>query len=250
MNGIDSKPFIDCAPHIDLDVLTQLELEICTGIALSDVKAGVYGPGVANAERYGNFLKMKSEMSVDTSELGVRWRRMTHNQQNLFAKLHFHLYNPSTVVYLREPKKGTDTKIAYLRKGQEVAYDWTTNIAHFPGLRAWLDDQVGTVFEQIGRVLFFIHDHDSTLLLHRDGVKSMSHRSEFLWLNPTGLKQFYIYDEDTTVKHTVDTRAAFFNDLDMHGGESNPQMTWSLRIDGVFTQEFRSKLGISHLPHY
>lgn len=250
MRGIDGKPFIDCQAHIDVELLKELNLEICQGIALSDVKAGVYGPGVAESERYGNFMLMKSKLASEQSEVGERWRRMNHNQQNLFAKLYFHLYNPSTTVYLREPNKGLNGILAYLRKGYAEDFNWTNNTKNFPKLKEWLDSLIGTVFEQYGRVLFFIHEHDCSLLLHRDGVASMPHNSEFLWINPTNIKKFYIYDEDHNIRHDVATPVAFFNDLDMHGGDVNEQMTWSLRIDGVFTQQFRQKLGIDHITRY
>lgn len=250
MKGIGEKPFIDCEPHLDIKTLEDLNLEICTGIAVSDIKAGVYGPGVDNAERYGNFMKMKNQMLADQTEVGERWRKMSHNQQNIFAKLYFHLYNPSTVCYLREPAKGADPILAYMRKGSGEAYAWTNNINNFTGLRTWLDSLIGTVFEQYGRILFFIHEHDCGLLLHRDGLKSVPHKNDFLWINPTALKKFYVYDEDTNTRHDVLSKAAFFNDLDMHGGDVTSQMTWSLRIDGVFTQQFKEKLGIEHLTEY
>jgi len=250
MNGINGLPFIDCEQHLNVKALEDLNLEICTGIAVSDIKAGVYGPGIENAERYGNFMKMKNQMKEDQSDIGERWKRMTHNQQNIFAKLYFHLYNPSTVCYLREPPPGANHVLAYIKKGNENSYEWTNNINNFPNLKIWLDSLLGKVFEQYGRILFFIHDHDCNLLLHKDGLTSVAHKREFIWFNPTGLKKFYIYDEDTDTRHNVLTKAAFFNDLDMHGGDVTSQMTWSLRIDGVFTQQFREKLGISHLNYY
>jgi hypothetical protein len=64
------------------------------------------------------------------------------------------------------------------------------------------------------------------------------------------LKTFYVYNEDTKEKHIVDSPAAFFNDLDMHGGEVCQSMTWSLRIDGVFSEEFRKKLEIDNIKIY
>ena len=57
-------------------------------------------------------------------------------------------------------------------------------------------------------------------------------------------------DEDTKEKHYINTPAAFFNDLDMHGGNSCATMTWSLRIDGKFNQKFKEQLGIDKLDTY
>jgi hypothetical protein len=86
--------------------------------------------------------------------------------------------------------------------------------------------------------------------LHRDGIAQVPHKNEFIWINPTGIKKFYVYNEDTQERHDVNSPAIFFNDLDMHGGDTNECMTWSLRIDGVFTDEFKQKLGIDNLPTY
>jgi hypothetical protein len=247
MRGIAKQPFIDCQEHIDTATLKELNLEICSGIALSDIKAGVYGPGVVNADQYGNFLELKNKLST-SGEYG--WNRMTHNQQNLFSKLYLNLYNPSTTVYLRGPQKELDSKVAYRKKCYKEFYEWDDNINHFPKLKIWLDNLIGSVFEQYGRIIFFIHEHDCKLLLHRDAPKQFPHRTEFLWLNPMMIKDFYVYDDITHEKHSVKTPAAFFNDLDMHGGEVSSSMTWSLRIDGVFTEEFRKRIGISQYKFY
>jgi hypothetical protein len=68
------------------------------------------------------------------------------------------------------------------------------------------------------------------------------HQREFLYLQPNSLKKFFIIDEDTTEKHYVDCSAAFFNELDYHGADGVPRLTYSVRIDGVFTPEFREAI--------
>ena len=45
MKGIGGRPYIDCQQHIDIQTLKDMNMEICMGIAASDNKAGVYGPG-------------------------------------------------------------------------------------------------------------------------------------------------------------------------------------------------------------
>ena len=250
MKGVGGKPFIDCQEHLDIQTLKDLTLEICMGIAASDIKAGIYGPGVVESERYGNFMLMKSKLSKDPASDEFGWNRMTHNQQNIFAKLYFQLYNPSTTVYLREPKKGVDGLVAYRKKAYAEMFEWTNNTKNFPRLKVWLDSLIGTVFKEYGRIIFFLHEHDCKLPVHRDGLGSYPHSNEFLWLNPTGVKKFYIYDENTTERHDVNSPAIFFNDLDMHGGDTNESMTWSLRIDGIFTDEFKKRIGLEGVTIY
>lgn len=252
MKGIAGKPYIDCQAAMpeEMERLKDLNLEICHGIATSNIIAGVYGPGIMESEKFGNFLTMKKNIASGMESIGGIWKRLNHNQQNTFAKLYLNLYNPSTVVYLRQPKPGLDPILAYLKKGDEDIFDWTDNIDKFPNLRKWLDDVRGSIFDSYGRIIFFIHEHDCKLLIHRDGMAYRPHNSEFLWLNPTRSKRFFVYDEDTEERHYVDTGAAFFNDLDMHGGDPQGSMSWSLRIDGRFSREFKKRIGIDGMGQY
>ena len=52
------------------------------------------------------------------------------------------------------------------------------------------------------------------------------------------------------LKHGINTRAAWWNDVDLHGGNRVMAQTYSLRIDGKFTEEFRQQLGVDHLENY
>jgi len=250
MLGIDNKPYIDCSEFLDLQTLIDLEIEICSGLALSNIKSGIYGPGIVNAEKYGNYLFMSKEID-NKPELHdeYRWKRMNQEQKRLFLKLYKNLYSPNNSVYLKDSIDYTSLQ-AYLKKGSSDYYKYCDNIIHFPRLKIWLENLVNEVFEEFGRTLFFIHEHDCELLIHRDGTQQRPHKNEFLWINPMGVKSFFIYDEINDKKHYVNCKAAFFNDLDMHGGERNDSMTWTLRIDGVFTNSFREKIGINHINMY
>jgi hypothetical protein len=46
------------------------------------------------------------------------------------------------------------------------------------------------------------------------------------------------------------SHATFFNDQDWHAGGRVNKQTYSLRIDGPFTDEFRERIGIGHLENY
>jgi hypothetical protein len=250
MKGINGQPYVDCQNFIDLETLESLNQEICTGIALSRPHAGVYGPGVVESDKYGNFLTLKTKMNFDPLALKVRWKEMDHDQQNTFLKLYTGLYNPSTTVYLREAKKDIPGIEAYKKKMNPDFFEWTDHIKYFPELEEWLKNLIGPVFKSYGRILFFIHEHDCELLLHRDGIMYYPHKNEFLWLNPMKKKSFYVLDENTNTRHYVDSPVVFFNDLDQHGGDKSNVMTWSLRIDGEFSETFKANLGIQEIEKY
>ena len=59
-----------------------------------------------------------------------------------------------------------------------------------------------------------------------------------------------MWDPETKNKIYFNTRAAWWNDQDWHGGEQIMEQSYALRIDGKFTEEFRKKLGIDHLENY
>ena len=47
------------------------------------------------------------------------------------------------------------------------------------------------------------------------------------------------------MKHGINTRAAFWNDQDWHGGNRVMCPTYGMRIDGKFTDAFREKLKLN-----
>jgi hypothetical protein len=247
MIGINGQPYVDASPFIDMAAISSLEKEICYGIARSKVQAGIYGPGIKDSEKYGNFLGLSAKYNkvIIPPEERLIYESLNRNQRALFFKLYEGLYSASTVVYLRTfVELGINS---YLDKASASKTKFTDNAQFFPKTLDWISK---LPFEEVGRVLFFIHEHDCKLLTHRDGTHYSPHNNEFLWINPCGTKNFFIYDEEKNLEHSVNSKAVFFNDLDMHGGHPTDRMTWSLRIDGVFTKEFREQLGIAGLVNY
>jgi hypothetical protein len=244
MTGIDDKPFIDCYPFVDISYLENNYKEICLKIAKSTIQQGVYGPGVFKEEEYGSYIKyMRKYLKEDPAMING----MTRDQQNIFFKLYEGMFSASTVCYIRNFKDPASLK-SYLRKSTADGTDWTDNKEIFSDLIAWIYGQLP--FTEVGRILFFIHEHHCEIPIHRDGTNYHPHTNEFLWINPRGTKKFFVYNEETGEKNYVNTPVAFFNDLDLHGGDPINTMSWSLRVDGTFTDEFRKQLKIDHLTTY
>lgn len=250
MKGIGGAPFVNCELFVNIEQLQKLELEICAGIAKSHIRAGIYGPGVRDEATKGNFIKYEFKYRSMPSDNPVKKivDSLDHNQKNVFYKLYNGLYNASTVCYLRNFKGGNLGN--YAMKGREEYFEDDSNFVNFPNLKLWIETLKGKVFSEMGRIIFFIHEHDCELPVHTDGTGYVPHKNEFIWFNPTGSKNFYIWNEETNEKNYVQSKAAFFNDLDLHGGDRNNRQTWTLRIDGVFTDEFRKNIGIETLSQY
>ena len=70
----------------------------------------------------------------------------------------------------------------------------------------------------------------------------------------TNFIRYFFYDcnhnNEKQNKVYINSHAAFWNDQDGHGGEVNAEQEYGLRIDCVFTDKFRKKLGIDKLSEY
>lgn len=247
MYGINGKPYISLDEHIDVEGFTSLHDKMCYGIALSYWDQGNYGPGVYERDKVNDLFWLEADLF---NKRHPDWQKVAGmrffdiNQKRKYLKLKYGVYNPSHTVYLKKPQ-GRD----YHSIAKADANPWTDNATHFPELTKWIKEQP---FESIGRVIFFIHEHDCDLVKHSDLKYSKEpsqrytadqpHETEFIWIRPTMDKSFFVYNEATDEKIYVKGHSAWFNSYDVHGGDREPVMTFSLRIDGVFTDNFRKKL--------
>ena len=171
-------------------------------------------------------------------------------QRNIFTrylKMAMGAYDPYIYYYLWE-EGSWDDRTAPRKLTPEAEF--------FPETVKWVESLVGTVFEDIGRVIFFHCEADGIPFEHRDldaknGMnQTFPHRNEFIHIRPNTKKAFYLWDPETKDKTYLNTRAAWWNDQDWHGGERIMEQSYSLRIDGKFTAKFRKQLGVEHLDTY
>jgi hypothetical protein len=257
IRGINSQPFINLDNHIDIDGFTKLHYQICKGIVMSNKKEGniVEPGGFDNAYEFNckpTFMALKEYHSLpEDHEIRVIGREIGEYKNRdkfvLFLKLALGAYDPYQFIFLKTEDGGWSTRF------EEKA--WTPDIVHFPELKQWLESLVGTVFNYLGRIIIFKAEHDCQMFMHRDLILPeetgyFNHRHEFIHLRPNLDKPFYIWDPETDTKILMDSRASFFNDQDWHSGGKTNKQTYSIRIDGEFTEEFRRKIGISHIFQY
>lgn len=241
MRGIYGKPYLD------LDTLLPLHLLDLEGIELE----------LATSERYHNlwghsdkrdfsFYRNPPEGSSDRVKKFYAQHQKNQHQVQLWAKLSLGVYSPSMAV---RASNFTGDFSAMSQLTVDEANLWSPNYSVFPSV--WQFIQNSQVFTSTGRVNFLIQEHQCEIPLHNDyphpesngrvGYKAAAEK-EFLWINLRQNKGLFIYDTQTKLKHNILSKSAWFNSLDLHGGSANPWASWSLRIDGKFTQEFRNKL--------
>ena len=79
--------------------------------------------------------------------------------------------------------------------------------------------------------------------MHRDGDPDEGGEpAHFITLCPRGDKRLFLWDEAAREKVAVTGRAYWFNDGDYHGVDADPFFRYSIRVDGVFRQDFLAAL--------
>jgi hypothetical protein len=264
--GINGNPYYNMEPYIDMDQFDKLQPEILTGFALAreSAKEGTWmAPGFTYEDMsyqpyWTPIFKAMEQFMVlpDTDPIKIAGMKLmpgdfkNFKERNLFTrylKMAMGAYDPYIYYFLWEEGSWDD---------RTAPRTLTSEAEYFPNVVKWVESMVGTIFEDIGRVIFFHCEADGIPFEHRDldaknGMNIVKpHRNEFIHIRPNTKKAFYLWDPKTKNKTYLNTRAAWWNDVDWHGGERIMEQSYSLRIDGKFTEEFRAKLGINHLDSY
>ena len=270
IKGIGGKPYIDLEPFLDMNGFAALHPEICRGLALSReyAKEGSWiEPGHAYKDMsytvdwkpvqdaFKEYQALSSDDPIKIAGQDIFPKDFKdYKQRNLFTR------------YLKAALGANDPYNYYFLweegdwNSRNIEKDKTEESRFFPGVVSWVENLVvQNIISKIGRVMFFVCEPDGLQWEHRDlyGKNGMlasnqytPHRSEFIHLRYKTKRGFYLWDYENCSKTFINSRAAFFNDQDWHGGDRGKEQTYSLRVDCVFTDEFREKIGVSHLKSY
>jgi hypothetical protein len=265
LKGINGKPYIDLEPYLDMDRFNELQPEIYRGFAEARefAKEGTWmTPGFTFEDMsyiyswkpiykaIEEFLALPDDNPIKQGGIDLYRDFKDFRVRNKFTryiKMSMGAYDPYIYYFLWEDGSWDDRTSS--RKLTEEA-------KYFPNVVQWVEQLQGTIFENIGRVIFFHCEADGIPFEHRDldaknGINVIKpHRNEFIHIRPNTKKAFYVWDPEHKNKVYLNTRAAWWNDVDWHGGERIMEQSYGLRIDGKFTEDFRKKLGIDHLEFY
>jgi hypothetical protein len=266
IKGINNQPYYDLEQYLNMQQFDQLQPEILRGFAEARMyaKEGTWmKPGFTFKDMsyqlswkpiyqaMDEFMALPKDDPIYRSGIDLFKDFNNYKQRNKFTrylKMAMGAYDPYIYYFLWE-EGSWDDRTAPRKLTEEAKY--------FPETVKWVEDLITFgIFEHIGRVIFFHCEHDGIPFEHRDldaknGMDiAMPHRNEFIHIRPNTKKAFYLWDPTSKNKTYLNTRAAWWNDQDWHGGERIMEQSYSLRIDGKFTEAFRKQLGISHLEHY
>ena len=109
--------------------------------------------------------------------------------------------------------------------------------SEFPELMDFIDT---LPFAATGRMLIMYDPEGRAVTAHRDH-ESVDLGHEFVWFRTNLAKPFYMLDPATGEKLYVAGHAAWFDTVNQyHGGDATGKLAWSIRVDGRFTDAFRT----------
>jgi hypothetical protein len=97
-------------------------------------------------------------------------------------------------------------------------------------------------FESTARMIIIYDNEGNCVPAHRDHTESEV-CNEFIWMRTNFDKVFYLLNPASGEKLAVDSHTAWFDTVNQfHGAEASDGLTFSIRVDGVFSDDFRRQI--------
>ena len=246
MFKFNGEPIFDMSQIVSPEKLSEIDREIVVGLAKTKNAFLSVGHeltrGDAELSLYDHSFK---DVGIAESELEP-WelesmKSMTYSQQQKFLRYAKGAYHPWSVCVPLTPNSSWLFKMETENKAPTAEA-----LELFPKTLEFAYSL--PIFKAIGRICIFGVDPGQHVTCHRDfDPEQWQINDELLMLSPRGSKKFYVYDPSTKMKHYVspNVKAYIFHDLNYHGADSLPYFTYTLRIDGLYTDEFRASLKCS-----
>lgn len=185
-----------------------------------------------------DYFKQESTPQWEKDE----WAKMRLDEQLVYTMLSRPGKSLCSTLAIRKLKSGAGNSGKFHLKHLASETEDTPVRTQYEFVMDWIARQ--NVFEEIGRVQFFINTDGHGTPIHRD-YADYSRADQFIWIGLFDNKKFFVYDSDTKEKHYVQGRIATFDNHQWHGSEPGPGMGVSLRIDGKFNKEFLNRTNLS-----
>ena len=251
--GPSHLPFIDLEPHLDLARAEELHDEINFGLAGIDHYSFPNVNGAVPeelAEFPGQNHPKHIIQHIEDYDPTGKHKAAIERLPRMVDKLRYATYALGAIQewqfsvfllenhYVKFQEQGTDRPIKFDPEMVKV----TKHAHRFPKVMKF----IGSLpFEYLTRCLIFGSHSNAEAHAHRDWVRTSEHRNHHICFNFGPGRKAYVYDCEKREKIYVrdGCKAYLFNDQDYHGVDPTPVFSYTLRVDGVFTDEFCEALG-------
>lgn len=141
----------------------------------------------------------------------------------------------SRMIYLARSKSSND----YYDLDRPELWERTEEAGEFSRLMDFIDT---LPFKATARMLIMYDDVARPVSAHRDH-ESLELCHEFVWFRTNLNKPFYMLNHRTNEKRYVESYSAWFDTVNQfHGADPRDGISFSIRVDGIFTDEFRKRI--------
>ncbi|HEX8456301.1 MAG TPA: hypothetical protein VF656_03185 [Pyrinomonadaceae bacterium] len=133
------------------------------------------------------------------------------------------------------------TPYDYLDLNRTEVWRLTEEANEFVALLEFIDT---LPFKARGRMLVIYDATGAAVPVHRDHLETeVLH--EFIWFRTNLGKPFFMFNHHTDEKLYVESYSAWFDTVNQfHGSDRRQGLSFSIRVDGIFSDEFRSRIPV------
>jgi len=234
-NIIPINEYVDMTALLDVRSWPSLHETITLGLMHAEVNYSYAGDPLEETKATTRgFWEAGWEASLKLSP-GARsaFDKLSPALKRKFACYHSGFYSLQTVpVYLQGAHK--------TRHLPEGVFPHPVNHKLFPELIEWVDKQ--QLFESRGRIIIFLSPPGFRTAWHRDGNDEQVYDEEFLWFAPGRNKQLSLMNHMTSETRMLPSYAIWFNSNQLHGVEPDNSHSYSVRVDGKFSERVKKFL--------
>jgi hypothetical protein len=237
MINVLSQPYLSLDSYVDLKDIDNLVDSIIIGIAKSKYASGptATGPGYLDKSKQSVFEIYEQILKNPTHQYHNVVKNMNNWEPLTFIQYKYPSHSLGQCLVLR-----TSGISNYEEKHDDSKCKDTNIIKNFDMFMSWLNEQ--NIFKSVGRIVVFLNEPGTSVLEHRDYSDGISRKDQFIWFSPNTNKRFYVRDD--TEKHYMESKFCYFDSSNIHGSDIIDTNTFSIRVDGLFSEEFKEKAGL------
>lgn len=264
IEGINNNPYFDFSKYFDYSEFKNLEPEIVAGISRCRSKYAIesgwriYDPSKTTQkighkmvlDAYDEFL---NDSTVPANSLANNWSKdvntslISKNKMTRYLKSKYGAYDQYWALQIVENKLYSDTP--------EDIVTWERKLMeYFPKTIEFINTRlVGKFFQKVTAANILFINNDGVPFEHHDARVDEQGNIEV----PPGVLEyhfihfrnprrgFYLLDTETKSKIHLNTWAGLWDTRNYHCSSRSLYSDWSLRVDGVFTEEMKNELNQS-----
>ena len=240
--GVSGKPFVDVSSIIDGHDLDAINDEICYALSKEPNRPLATLAGHPPKElwssdlpKFENEYLYKLQDNQTRAKIQSKLNSLSEQERRWYLLFRGEITTPW--LFSVSLMQGTFLERSN-SKGRPPQYE--SIMDHLPLTQKLIES---LPFKSLGRIVIYGSYPGAGVPPHRDWEYSedLCHQIN---INPGGYRPVYIYDavkeEKLFLKKGV--RAYILNTLDIHGVESVPRFSYTLRVDGTFEEDFFAKI--------